>query len=228
MENNDILQENIFIDKALSLYGDIISGRTYEEEIQKTVAETHFIGSLYKKKIVNVKKEIPVVEFYNKHIYALTIHPLQFYKMWQFCQFVRWAEKIVFYRNTIDKTIYVDSAIDDYDCRLLVYTAKDFQIKFKLEKVDNPAYSPNTLSDILSMKNDIPKYFKCMKIVVERNYGKCMTNHFSIIDDNIDFEDDTSNELLYKTIDNKVLDAEKNIIREIYNSIYNIYHNCEY
>ena len=228
MENNDILQENIFIDKALSLYNDIISGKTYEEETEETVAEIHYIGNLYKKKIVNVKKEIPVVEYYNKQIHALAIHPLQFYKMWQFCQFVRWAEKIVFYKNTIDKIIYVDSAIDDYDCRLLVYTEEDFQIKFKLEKVDNPAYSPNTLSDILSMKNDTPKYFKSMKIVVERNYGKCMINHFNIIDDNIDFENNTSDKLLYKTIDNKVLIAMESIIKDIFNSIYDNYHNCEY
>ena len=54
MENNDILQENIFIDKALSLYNDIIRGKTYEEETEETVAEIHYIGSLYKKKIVNV------------------------------------------------------------------------------------------------------------------------------------------------------------------------------
>ena len=227
MENNDILQENIFIDKALSLCNDIMSGKTYEEETKETVEEIHYIGSLYRKKVVNVTKEIPVVYYYNKCIHALAIHPLQFYKMWQFCQFVRWAEKIVFYKNTVDETIYVDSAIDDYDCRLLVYTEEDFQIKFKLEKVDNPAYSPNTLSDILSMKNDTPKYFKSMKIIVERKYGKCMTNHFNIIDDNIDFEDDTSNELLYKTIDNKILKAEENIISVIFNEIYYNYHNYE-
>jgi hypothetical protein len=147
--------------------------------------------------------------------------------MWQFCQFVRWAEKIVFYKNTVDETIYVDSAIDDYDCRLLVYTEDDFQIKFKLEKVDNPAYSPNTLSDILSMKNNTPKYFKSMKIVVERKYGKCMTNHFNIIDDNIDFENDTSDKLLYRTIDNKVLKAEEGVIRHIFDAIYYNYRNYE-
>ena len=37
MENNDILQENIFIDKALSLCNDIMSGKTYEEETKETV-----------------------------------------------------------------------------------------------------------------------------------------------------------------------------------------------
>jgi hypothetical protein len=66
-----------------------------------------------------------------------------------------------------------------------------------------------------------------MKIIVERNYGKCMTNHFNIIDDNIDVENDTSDKLLYRTIDNKVLKAEEGVIRHIFDAIYYNYRNYE-
>ena len=223
-EHKDVLLDNIFIAKAFKLYNDILDERTVEIGTDETIEDSHIIGNLYRKKIISVKKEIPILEDYKNRIYnSLVINPLIFSNMWQFCQFIRWAEKVVFYKNITERKIYVDSAIDDYDCRLLIYSEEDFQVKFKLEKVNNPAYTPNTLSDILFIKSDTPQYFKSMKIVVERKYGKCMTNHFTIIDDNKDFEKDMSNYLLYKTIDRKISVEMINIIKEIYDLIYENY-----
>jgi hypothetical protein len=105
----------------------------------------------------------------------------------------------------------------------LVFKGDEYQALFKLEKIDNPAYSPNTLSDILSMKkNDSPRYFKSMKIMVEREYGKKMQNHFTILDDNIDFSD-FSDTLLYEFLENKIRDACIKITTGIFDIIYETY-----
>lgn len=223
MESSEVFKDNVFINKAYNLYYDLQSGKTYEHDKVRDVVYKKFIGNTYKQKIDDVDIQIPIIDIYKKSCKnSLAIKPLLFNNMWQFCQYIRWAEKVVFYKNTADRAIYVDSSIDDLDCRLLVYTEDNIQIRFKLEKIDNPAYIPNTLSDILSMKSNTPRYFKSMKIVVERNYGKQMTNHFTIIDDNTDFKD-FSDSLLYESIEKKLLDAYISIINEIYDIIFKIY-----
>ena len=224
MDNNEILSDNRFIYRAKKLYYDLQTSDTYEiDEEERVEVDYHVIGNLFKKKISYEKKRVPLINKYNRDAKALSIKPLIFSNMWEFCQFVKWAEKIVFYKNTTDNTIYVDSAIDDLDCRLLVYNNKDFNIRFKLEKVLNPSYIPNTLSDVLSMnKNDTPKYFKSMKIIVERTYGKNMTNHFTIIDDNTDFED-MSDTLLFETIESILREEFAILIKQVFELIYYTY-----
>lgn len=222
--DNEILKDNRFIYRAKKLYYDLQTSDTYTiDEEERVVTDYHVIGNLFKKKISYEKKTVPIINKYNGDAKALSIKPLIFSNMWEFCQFVKWAEKIVFYKNTTDNTIYVDSAIDDLDCRLLVYNNNDINIRFKLEKVLNPSYIPNTLSDVLSMnKNDTPKYFKSMKIIVERTYGKNMTNHFTIIDDNTDFED-MSDTLLFETIESILREEFAILIRQVFELIYYTY-----
>ena len=221
MDNNAIFSDNRFIYRAKKLYYDLQTSDTYEiDEEERVEVDYHVIGNLFKKKISYEKKRVPLINKYNGDVKALSIKPLIFSNMWEFCQFVKWAEKIVFYKNTTDNPIYVDSAIDDLDCRLLVYNDKDINIRFKLEKVLNPSYIPNTLSDVLSMnKNDTPKYFKSMKIVVERTYGKGMTNHFTIIDDNTDFKDQ-SDTMLLESIESILKYEHEAVIYQVFNLMY--------
>ena len=223
MEAKDIFNDNVFINKAIKLYHDIEAGRTYSVDSEKIVEKAKLFGNDTKKIKVPVTENVPIVEKYCKSAkLALCINPLYFNNLWQFCQFIRWAEKVVFYRNEAINRLYVDSAIDDVDCRLIVYSEEDIQIKIKMEKVPNPAYIPNTLSDILSMNKNVQQYFKSMKIVVERNYGKEMTNKFTIIDNDTEF-DDFSDKMLYETICKKFLDEIHNITILIFHMIYDTY-----
>lgn len=224
MEASEIFKDNVFINKAYKLYVDASTGKLYTDEEEREFVYSKCIGNLYRQKIETVTSKTPIVEVYKREVKnGLAIKPLYFNNLWQFCQFIRWAEKVVFYKNDVNNTIYVDSAIDDLDCRLLVYTTKDFQIKFKLEKVANPAYIPNTLSDILSMNDKTPKYFKSMKMIVERSYGKNMKNTFTIIDDRTDFGGDLSDTLLYETIEKYLSEEIERVIKEIFDMIYEIY-----
>ena len=223
MESSEIFKDNVYINKALKLYYDLQSGKESDKEYyDKEFVEHHIMGNIYKKKVEKVYHYIPIIDEYYNSAKSLATNPLIFNITWQYCQFIRWAEKVVFYKNTIDKKIYVDSAIDDLDCRLLVYTEDDVQIRFKLEKVLNPQYIPNTLSDVLSMGNKTPQYFKSMKIYVERLYGKKLVNHLTIIDDNNDFKD-FSDSLLIESIEHKLFLAYEETVKEIFNLIYQNY-----
>ena len=223
MEAKDIFNDNVFINKAIQLYYDIQTGKKDYIDTEETIEKSRIFGNDIKKVKVPVKKEVPVIDRYCQSAkLALCINPLYFNNLWQFCQFVRWAEKVVFYRNEAINKLYVDSAIDDVDCRLIVYSEKDIQIKIKMEKVPNPAYIPNTLSDILSMDKNVQQYFKSMKIVVDRKYGKEMTNKFTIIDNDTEF-DDFSDKMLYETICKKFLDEIHNITILIFHMIYDTY-----
>ena len=223
MEAKDIFNDNVFINKAIQLYYDIQTGKKDYIDTEETIEKSRIFGNDIKKVKVPVKKEVPVIDRYCQSAkLALCINPLYFNNLWQFCQFVRWAEKVVFYRNEAINKLYVDSAIDDVDCRLIVYSEEDIQIKIKMEKVTNPAYIPNTLSDILSMNKDVQQYFKSMKIVVDRKYGKEMTNKFTIIDNDTEF-DDFSDKMLYETICKKFLDEIHNITILIFHMIYDTY-----
>ena len=220
MENSDVFKDNRFINRALKLYIELQTNETYYNEENKRVeTDYHVIGNLFRKKIEYEKHEIHILDIYARHARSLSIKPLIFSNMWEFCQFVRWAEKVVFYRNEAENKLYVDSAIDDLDCRLLVFHNDSINIRFKLEKVANPAYIPNTLSDILSMNSDTPKYFKSMKIVVERTYGKGMTNHFTIIDDNTDFKDQ-SDTMLLESIESILKYEHEAVIYQVFNLMY--------
>lgn len=236
MEASEIFKDNVFIAKAIKLYDELQYGYPVKMETEIVTKEEYHkvLGSVYHKKTTRKERDKfeNICEQYKYYAHNLAVNPLYFSNLWQFCQFIRWAEKVVFYKNIINRTLYVDSSIDDVDCRTIVYTDRkcnnliegDYQIKIKMEKVMNPAYSPNTLSDILSIdKNNTPKYFKSMKIVVERFYGKHMTNHFTIIDDNWNELDDSSDTMLIETITNQFSIAIEKIIKEIYDLIYNYY-----
>jgi hypothetical protein len=223
MEAKDIFNDNVFINKAIQLYYDIQTGKKDYIDTEETIEKSRIFGNDIKKVKVPVKKEVPVIDRYCKSAkLALCINPLYFNNLWQFCQFIRWAEKVVFYRNEAINKLYVDSAIDDVDCRLIVYSEENIQIKIKMEKVPNPSYIPNTLSDILSMDKNVQQYFKSMKIVVDRKYGKEMTNKFTIIDNDTEF-DDFSDKMLYETICKKFLDEIHNITILIFHMIYDTY-----
>src|SRR5574344_1428899 len=64
---------------------------------------------------------------------------LKFETIWQFCQFVKYAEKTKFYHNDINQNLYVDSDLYDMDSRVFIIKDEhDYQLAFKLEKREGP------------------------------------------------------------------------------------------
>ena len=122
-----------------------------------------------------------------------------FMSIWQYCQFIKWAEHTVLYKNDSDKVLCEDTAIDE-DCKRLVINKPDeFQIFFKLELVKDPAVY-TTLSDIISNNTEQNKFMKVITLEVQRLYGKKLNSKFTIVNDTINLQD-SEDIYLKRTID---------------------------
>ena len=123
--------------------------------------------------------------------------------MWQFCQFIRFAEKVFFYHNDIDKCFYVDSEMNDL-------VKRDFKITDLDNKVDiivSMEKKKETLSD---------DTLNVLRISVKRNYGKQMINEFTIVNDFVKTKDDSDKlliEIVYSIIFQKMKEQFDSIIQ---------------
>lgn len=97
--------------------------------------------------------------------------------MW-FCDFVRVAEKVIFYKNDKESSIIVDSQIED-DEKKLVIQNQDWFIKILVQTVDG--FVPTTILDHGS------NYI--LNLHVERKYGKGMENNFVVVNGETKYND---------------------------------------
>lgn len=131
------------------------------------------------------------------------IESVNFLSMWQFCQFIRFAEKVFFYHNDIDKCFYVDSEMNDL-------VKRDFKITDLDNKVDiivSMEKKKETLSD---------DTLNVLRISVKRNYGKQMINEFTIVNDFVKTKDDSDKlliEIVYSIIFQKMKEQFDSIIQ---------------
>lgn len=133
---------------------------------------------------------------------------LSFNSLWQFLQFVRYAEKAIFYINDPDScALYVDSDINEVKLRLFKITTTESEIKFKLERVKDEV-------------ND--KRYSIITIHVERLHGKKMQNIFTIVDQDVDFQDisdlylmNTLNIILYKNMMEVIRNIFDKLLEEV-------------
>ena len=133
---------------------------------------------------------------------------LSFNSLWQFLQFVRYAEKAIFYINDPDScALYVDSDINEVKLRLFKITTTESEIKFKLERVKDEV-------------ND--KRYSIITIHVERFHGKKMQNIFTIVDQDVDFQDisdlylmNTLNIILYKNMMEVIRNIFDKLLEEV-------------
>ena len=123
-------------------------------------------------------------------------YTLDFNQLWDFCQFVRYAEKVIFFENDIDNDIFVSSSLSDIDTR-------KFIVKYN-EKVNITL----TLEKQSGVNNET---LRIIKLEVIRNYGKMLKNEYVIVDENIDRLDISDSILIM------------NINRIIYKHVVNTY-----
>lgn len=125
-----------------------------------------------------------------------------FDQMWEFCQFVKYAEKCIFYVNDANNSFYVDSdMLSEDSATFTLYNPDKYRIKFKLE-----------------LKHDSVTNTDLRIIIVEaeRFYGRKMSNKFTIVNESVQFNDiadslliDVINSLLYDATYNTFLDIMK-------------------
>lgn len=198
------LKLNKYIEVAMELYENVVIN-----------PETHLIIKERSKKFpfkMIEKKTTPVIDHTMEKIKRLAEDTIvssgmKFNDLWEFCQFVKFAEKIIFYVNDPKKQFYVDSNIDDLSKRQFVITDfyNTYQLLFKLEKAEN------------SVNNDI---LKVIRLSISRNYGRKMVNEFVIVNSSVKYNDESDmflieevNKILYKNL-NTVFWNIINMIKE--------------
>lgn len=137
-------------------------------------------------------------------------YTLTFEQLWDFCQFVRYAEKVLFYENVMeDNKLFVTSTLTDVKTRKLVIKHDKVDISITLEKED-------TSNDLL----------KILKIEIVRNYGKIMKNEYVIVDNNTDRFDisdniliSNTNRIIYKYVLNTYLEIIEKFLKDIKESV---------
>lgn len=137
-------------------------------------------------------------------------YTLTFEELWDFCQFVRYAEKVLFYENVMeDNRLFVASTLTDVKTRKLIIKHDKVDISITLEKEDT--------SD---------KLLKILKIEIVRNYGKMMKNEYVIVDnttDRFDISDNilfsSTNRIIYKYVLNTYLEIIEKFLKDIKESV---------
>lgn len=189
-----------FTDKYNKTESDII---VEEKPIQKK-------GFFWKKEVIEPEPVIsPKTQKINDIKYYLDdilSKPNQdFWTLWSFCQFVRWAEKVLLYKNNPDNigTFYVDSQLKD-DTREFLINKGDYKIFIKLQLLSKPNSS---LID--------QQYNQVITILVTRDFGKKMENKYVVIDGEVELDDDSDLYLvnqINKEINNAIMATVKDII----------------
>lgn len=127
-----------------------------------------------------------------------------FEQMWYFAQFVRYAEKTVFYNNDTDKPLFVDSALDEDHERIFVIKKDEYELRFKLQWIYD-----STLKQMIKVVN----------IKVSRSYGKEMTNEYVIVDGKLKLND-VSDFLLMNMINDILFDCTLDTYKQVMNALF--------
>ena len=220
---NDILMYNKYISIFTKLYNYIASNK------YKQFDEVEGLMEWYNKKHKSFRNKNKISEFDKYHFIKENVYKeldnfieeecatdniVSFSSLWQFCQFVRYAEKIVFYENIPDNLLYVDSDMLDVKERVFAVNNKSLktQFKFKLEKVDD---------------NITKQECKVITLNVCRQYGKEMNNIFIIVNEDIKINDQ-SDEYLINTVNLILEDSMKSTLRAIFAQLFEIFYDKFY
>ena len=109
------------------------------------------------------------------------LNSIPFDDLWDYAQLLRWAEKVLFYKNDIVNYIYSDSELHSDENRNFMIQTDDYIIIFNLEKQE--------VSVLDTFSNN--EFIDVIKIEIRRKFGKELTNTFIIIDRNVKYEDDS-------------------------------------
>jgi len=164
-----------------------------QKELYLNVTESHNL-------LIDQVKFISGKVFINKEM-TNTFDMVNFKSMWQFCQFVRFAEKVFNYINRPERKLYVDSDMNDLSKRSFKISTDDktMDIFCFLEKVNEPINKKNIC---------------VIRLKIQRKYGKQMMNEFTIVDDFVKSKD-TSDSMLIDNIFNLIATEMKDTFSSI-------------
>jgi len=181
---DNLAETNDFIDKFEKLYDEVYMKKNPIEiaSISKTKK------SFFKKEKTEIVYEIndDIDKVYREiKIYLDNILSKQaqdFWTLWRYCQFVRWAEKVFLYKNSINEEglIYVDSEMTSNEREFVFKFGEGVSVYFKLELLQK-----NYVKITESAYNEV------LTILVTRDYGKKMENKIIVVNGETDLENDS-------------------------------------
>ena len=113
--------------EKLSFFDKLKGKKSVKTPLVYSESKNAFIKSFDTKIDEFVKQDFEPTDKEGKNIIR------SFEQMWYFSQFVRYAEKVIFYKNDTDKPLYVDSTLDEDKDRIFVIKKDDYDIRFKLQ-----------------------------------------------------------------------------------------------
>lgn len=223
---DDLLNDNRFVSLATELY-DIKILKSIKNDPDNYENKTIKNGLLSKIKETEYK---PEKEFYKKlkefidtNLNQDSDHPVQFNIIWEFCQFIRWAEKALFYENDLNNRVIVDSGmtagITDNNPRVIVFQSQSTSttIKLELKKEMLLQTREDSILDINTM-DTVPDKSHIITLEVIRSFGKKMKSKYIIVNGQVKYND-LSDIYLMNTVNRIIKDGIANVFREILFSI---------
>ena len=225
--DDDLLNDNRFISLATELYDIKVlkSIKNDPDNYEKITIKNGIFG-----KSEQTKEYKPEKEFYKKLEEFIRINlnqnvdtPVQFNIIWEFCQFVRWAEKAVFYENDLNNRVIVDSGmtagITNNDPRVIVFQSQSTSttIKLELKKEKLLQTREDSVFDLNTMET-VPNRSHIITLEVIRNFGKKMKSKYIIVDGQVKYND-LSDIYLMNTVNRIIKDGIVDVFREILFSI---------
>ncbi len=226
--DNDIFRSNHYVEHFNDCFDilnqndrfNFISMELSEEPVEKKkgLFKKRKLEEVVPKQLYNESKNDVVEEFDNKidEFIKQDFEPVKgkdknitrsFEQMWYFAQFVRYAEKVVFYSNDTTKPIFVDSPLDEDHERIFVITKDNYELKFKLQWIYDTTAK---------------QMIKVINIKVSRSFGKEMTNEYIIVDGNVKLND-VSDFTLISVINSILFDATLDTYKQIMNCLFTFF-----
>lgn len=199
------LEENQFIQFAIKSYSNYYTYgiETPKKEENKSIYYNWKFPFIHKKietieSKTNLDHILSQAKEYLKNVFGKDKDEekqLNFFGIWNYCQFVRWAEKTCFYHNDLTRAIIVDSPIytetdeNGTQKRILIIQNQDTIIKLELQLIKNSG----SILDLNSIDNI---YKKIIILDIKRSYGKLMNNKLIVVNGETAIRDNSDKYLI--------------------------------
>ena len=128
---------------------------------------------------VNVEK-YKQIKRCDKFISNMVGYSPDFDELFDFGSFIKYMEKVFFYKNDAESPVCCDSNIEDKNRRIIVFQNSRDSIKIK--------------ADLIKGTSNI------IELIVERDYGKHMINTYKIVDREVELRNDSDKTLMNRVV----------------------------
>lgn len=116
---------------------------------------------------------------------------IEFNELWEYCEFIRWCEKMLLCKNEKSESLYSDAPMDSLDDRTLYVNKDGYYIAVTLKMSKKADFDSVT---------DSLKFRTVTDLVIVRNFGNEMRNKYTIVDSAIKYSEPSDRDLIYLSL----------------------------